>query len=69
MLLTQNTIDINYPIPLSQMTALHVSSMFGHVDVVKNLVFSNVEIDLNAKSVDGETALHLAARKGHIEVQ
>ncbi len=42
-------------------TALHKSALFGHLSIVKKLM--NLEkVDVNAKDVSGDTALHMAAR-------
>lgn len=47
-------------------TPLMVASCLGHVDVVNRLLQFNVHV--NARSQYGETALILAAKRGHINV-
>ena len=43
------------------MTALHKGALFGHLSIVKKLAGLE-KVDVNAKDVSGDTALHMAAR-------
>lgn len=48
------------------MTALHAAVRFkGHVDVVRALITNGA--DLNARTHNGNTAMHLAAANGHVD--
>jgi len=48
------------------LTALHAAVRFkGHADVVRALIASGA--DLNARTLYGNTALHLAASNGHLD--
>ncbi|CAB9518383.1 ANK [Seminavis robusta] len=44
-----------------------VAVEYGHVDVVKDLL-ENAGVDVNAKEINGWTALHYAASYGHVAV-
>ena len=46
-------------------TALHVAAGKGHLDAVKVLLRSNVEIDKKGRG--GMTAVHMAAQAGHAQ--
>ena len=46
--------------------ALHYASFAGHADTVRYLV--SMKASLNARAPNGQTALMLATRNGHIEV-
>jgi serine/threonine-protein phosphatase 6 regulatory ankyrin repeat subunit B len=48
-------------------TAVHLSAMNGHIDVVQYLINSGV-VDINAQDDDGRTALHCACADGAEEV-
>ena len=50
------------------MTALMVASKMGHVDVVKELLNANADIDLKENLYMTKTALVLAIEEGHLEV-
>ncbi|MBT4880235.1 MAG: NUDIX domain-containing protein [Alphaproteobacteria bacterium] len=49
-------------------TALHAAAAKGHMDAVKWLV-EQEGIDLDARTLHGETALFLAHKKGHVAVR
>jgi Ankyrin repeats (3 copies) len=49
-----------------QMTALLIAARYGHVEVVRLL--SNSRVDVNKADNDGLTPLDVAARRGHAEV-
>merc|ERR1711871_1422521 len=48
-------------------TAVHLSAMNGHADVVQYLINSGV-VDINAQDNDGRTALHCACADGAADV-
>lgn len=48
-------------------TAMHLSAMNGHIDVVQYLINSGV-LNINAVDNDGRTALHCACADGALEV-
>jgi ankyrin len=48
-------------------TALHIASMNNHRDIVE-LLLSMLVINIDQKGDEGMTALHLACRKGNLEV-
>lgn len=50
----------------SKLTALHMAATAGQLDAVLWLLQNHVSAD--AKSTDGQTAAHLALRKGHTEL-
>ncbi|TMW69721.1 hypothetical protein Poli38472_001877 [Pythium oligandrum] len=57
------------------MTALHLASSAGHVDVVRVLLDHGADLNIASESdsmftvvQEGETALHLACRDGHVSV-
>ena len=51
---------------------LHDFAETGDLDAVKNFLYINgeinVDVDVNAKNNNGETALHLAAKNGHLAI-
>jgi len=49
-------------------TALHYAAYSGFAEACKLLVDSDQAVDINARSRDGQTALILAARNGHLAV-
>lgn len=49
----------NIPEPLHLMTALHIAVSLGQAGSVKALC-RDARVDINAKNIDGKTALHLA---------
>lgn len=51
----------------NEATAVHLSAMNGHIDVVQYLINSGV-VDINQKDQDGRTALHCACADGAEEV-
>lgn len=55
--------DIKAATPVSGYTALHKAAEAGRLDIVKMLMEAGA--DINAELSDGQTALHLAAAKGH----
>jgi ankyrin repeat protein len=55
--------DINAATPIIGYTALHGAAESGHLNIVKMLV--NAGADVNAELSDCQTAVHLAASKGH----
>eukprot|EP00057_Strongylocentrotus_purpuratus_P014627 XP_011669101.1 PREDICTED: serine/threonine-protein phosphatase 6 regulatory ankyrin repeat subunit B-like [Strongylocentrotus purpuratus] len=58
------------------MTALHLSAMQGHLDVIKYLISQGAELnkgaidgaEVNKTNGRGETALRLAAQDGHLDI-
>ena len=46
---------------------LHEAARLGHLDVVHELIIAGSQID--NKNEDAETALHIAAEKGHLKYE
>ena len=59
--------DVNSPLPDYLDTALIRASYKGYKDVVK-LLLAQPGIQLDAINIDGDTALMVAAEKGHLEI-
>ena len=51
----------------SGLTALHIASWKGHVDIVELLLAANASVD-QEDAKDGWTALHLASRFGYVDI-
>lgn len=49
------------------LTALMLSSLQGHIEVVR-LLLTSKKVDVNAKDVSGTTSLMAASKRGHAEV-
>jgi ankyrin repeat protein len=43
-------------------TPLHLAAINGHVDIVNKLLKLEVEVDLNGRNKNGQTALHFATQ-------
>ena len=65
--LIQAGADVNSPQPDYRHTALFWASFKGYKDMVK-LLLAQPGIQLDAISIDGDTALMAAAEKGHAEI-
>jgi len=59
LLLSIPVISCNLPEPLHLMTALHIAVTLGQCLAVKALC-EDPKVELNAKNIDGKTALHIA---------
>ncbi|KAK1934473.1 Serine/threonine-protein phosphatase 6 regulatory ankyrin repeat subunit C [Phytophthora citrophthora] len=64
--LLMKSADPDASITRSGFTALLVAAFNGYVDVVRHLVKKRVNLEV--RSADGSTALHLASEKGHAAV-
>mmetsp|Transcript_41723 Transcript_41723/g.100069 ORF Transcript_41723/g.100069 Transcript_41723/m.100069 type:complete len:414 (-) Transcript_41723:53-1294(-) len=53
--------------PVNHRTALHMASFWGHNHLMDFLI-QDCQVDPSAVDVEGETALHDAARFGHLEI-
>ena len=49
-------------------TPLHIAARNGKVEVVKELLKDEYEVDVDNKNEDERTPCHLAANYGHVEV-
>ena len=65
-ILIQAGVEVNNPRGRDGWTPLHLSSMKGHVEVVKRLIQAGG--DINCQTVSGYTPLHWASLYGHVEV-
>lgn len=54
-------------ISITGMTSLHRAAMYNSLGVMKLLTDSSTHFDINAKTENGNTALHLAAMHGHYD--
>lgn len=48
-------------------TPLHFAALTGNVPILKLLINTNPNLDLNLKNTFGETPLYLASHRGHLE--
>ena len=58
--------DINKKASVDDATALHIAAKCNHVNAVKVLL--KYDADIMAKLTNGQTPLHIACRKGYMEV-
>jgi len=65
-LVQDNHINLSHVLIGSQMTPLHLAAEAGLFDVVRFIVDAGVAVDITNQN--GETALNLAAQKGHQEI-
>ena len=65
-LLVQHGMDPHQCDRERSLNALHEACLKGKLDVVRYLI--GIGVNVNAKTVTGETGLHLAAKSGHIDV-
>lgn len=66
MIQNQVPFDVDSVTGYPFVTPLHVASLFGQLEVVEILISSKANV--NARSADGELAIELAAKGGHLEV-
>ena len=61
-------INVNWTNPdFFQYAALHVASLFGHVEVIK-LLLAHPKINVNSKNIDGQTPLSFGCQVGYVSV-
>lgn len=58
--------DVNEVEATSGRTALHKAAFWGHVGII-NFLLGDCKLDVNARDVYGDTAVHDAARFGHTD--
>lgn len=66
-LLSFPSTSCNIPEPLNLMTALHLAVALGQISSIAALCY-DCRVDLNAKNIDGKTAIHIAVETQQIEV-
>lgn len=67
ILLTNDRVDRNVVRVQSNSSALMLAAYRGHANIVAELI-KDKDVDLKILNTNGETALHLAVSKGHLEV-
>lgn len=66
-LLLQNNVECNYKDVLGR-TLVHAASINGHSHILRLLLESRSDVDVNTRADNGETALHDAARLGALGI-